>query len=164
MNSAWFENFTSGMDVLEDKEFLKQIMVKRCPCGGGDEENVKTMKEFYDNSKTLEEFVDSFRKWLHKKYNGDIGKMKLRNDVLYMIKPLNKDIYAGNCGKGCHCGLVKYTEKNVSDIFCHCCTIGHTGKMFKIVFGEDTKMKFIESIICGGKECTMAVYLSRKNV
>ena len=161
--SAWFENFTTGMDDLNNKEFLQQMMVKHCPCGRGDVVNGKAMKEFYDKSKMLEGFVDSFYKWLHKKYNGDVDKMELRGNVLYMIKPLKINKNAGNCGKGCHCSLAKYTDKNVSDIFCYCCTIGHTGRMFKAVFGNDIKMEFIESIICGGKECIMAIHLPKKD-
>jgi hypothetical protein len=36
--------------------------------------------------------------------------------------------------------------------------------MFKIAFGENIKIEFIESIICGGKECKMAIYLPEKKV
>ncbi|MDR0442068.1 MAG: hypothetical protein LBH44_01515 [Treponema sp.] len=38
----------------------------------------------------------------------------------------------------------------------------YTGNMFKAAFGDDIKMEFIESIICGGKKCTMTVYLPEK--
>jgi hypothetical protein len=161
--SAWFRNFTIGMDELNDKKFLQQMMANRCPCGGDDEENGKAMKEFYDNSKTLDEFIDLFGKWLHKKYNGDVDKMELRGNVLNMIKPSGGHKVTGSCGNGCHCFLARFTEKIVSDIFCHCCTIGHTGRMFKVAFGDDIKMEFIESIICGGKECVMAVHLPKMN-
>jgi hypothetical protein len=34
--------------------------------------------------------------------------------------------------------------------------------MFKVAFGDNIEMEFIESIICGGKECTMAVNLPEK--
>jgi len=155
----WFNNFTCRMDELGDKDFLQQMMANHCPCGGGDAKNGKAMREFYDNSKTLEEFVDSFRAWLHKKYRGDIDNMELNGNVLYMTKPLKKNRIAGILGKGCHCALAKHTDNAISNIFCHCCTIGHTGKMFKAAFGDDIKMEFIESVICGGKGCTMAIYL-----
>ncbi|MCL2571612.1 MAG: hypothetical protein FWE11_04335 [Defluviitaleaceae bacterium] len=155
----WFDNFVTGMDKLDDKAFLQAMMANRCPCGGGDAGNAAAMKEFYDNSKTLEEFVDSFGKWMYKKYNGDVDTLKLQGNVLYLTKPLMENPNAGSCGKGCHCFLARNTEKVVSKIFCHCCTIGHTGKMFKIAFGDDIRMEFIESIICGGKGCTMTVHL-----
>jgi len=161
--SAWFDNFITGMDELNDKKFLQQMMANRCPCGGDDEENGKAMREFYDNSKTPEDFVDLFGKWLHKKYNGDVDTMALCGNVLYMIKPWKKSHDANRCGEGCHCGLAMHTEKVVSDIFCYCCTIGHTGRMFQAAFGGDIKMEFVESIITGGKECTMAVHLPEKN-
>lgn len=161
--STWFGNFTSAMDELDDKEFLQQMMVKHCPCGGNNVELGKVIKEFYDNSNTLEEFVNSLYKWLYEKYNGDVDAMELRRgNVLYLIKPLKVSKNAGRFGKGCHCSLAMYTEKTVSDIFCYCCTIGHTGKMFKIAFGDEIKIEFIESIITGGKECTMAVHLPEK--
>jgi len=160
--SAWFENFTTGMDELDDKEFLQQMMANRCPCGGDYEKDGRAMKEIYDKSDTLAEFVDSNRKWMHDKYGGtDI--MELRGNVLYMIKPPGGHTVTGSCGDGCHCFLARFTEKTVSDIFCHCCTIGHTGRPFQVAFGDDIKMEFIESTICGGKECTMAVYLPEKN-
>jgi len=161
--SVWFDNFTNGMDELDDKEFLQQMMAKHCPCGGVNEEDGKVMKEFYDNSKTLDEFVDSYYKWLYIKYNGDLDAMELRGNVLYLTKPLGGHKITGSCGKGCHCFLAKETEKYVSDIFCYCCTIGHTGKTFQHIFGEDIKMEFIESIICGGKGCTMTVHLPKKD-
>ena len=108
--SKWFDNFTTGMDKLNDKEFLQQMMVKHCPCGGVNEEDGKKMKEFYDNSKTLDEFVDSYYKWLYIKYNGDLDAMELRGNVLYLTKPLGGHKTTGSCGKGCHCFLAKDTE------------------------------------------------------
>ena len=161
--SVWFDNFTTGMDALNDKEFLQQMMAKHCPCGGVNEEDGNIMKEFYDNSKTLDEFVDSYYKWVYEKYDGDVDAMELRGNVLYLTKPPGGHETTGSCGKGCHCFLAKDTEKYVSDIFCYCCTIGHTGKTFQYVFGDDIKMEFIESIICGGKGCTMAVHLPKKD-
>jgi hypothetical protein len=141
--TAWFGNFTTGMDELDDKEFLQQMMAFRCPCGGDDEENGNVMKTFYNSSKTLEEFVASFGQWLYEKYDGDVDVMELRGNVLYMIKPWKDN--ASNHAKGCHCNLAMHTEKTVSDIFCYCCTIGHTGKMFRGAFGNEIKMDFIES-------------------
>ena len=155
--SAWFENFTTGMDGLNDKEFLQKMMAERCPCGGSAAEMGKIIKEHYESSETLAGFVESLRK------SGTIGdEMELRGNVLYMIKPLSADKETGRCGTGCHCMVAKHAEKNVSDIFCHCCTIGHTGGMFKHAFGDGIKMEFIESIICGGTACTMAVHLPGK--
>jgi hypothetical protein len=58
--------------------------------------------------------------------------------------------------------IAMHTNKAVSDIFCHCCTIGHTGRPFQVAFGDDIEMELIESIICGGKACVMAVHLPNK--
>jgi len=57
------------------------------------------MKDFYNKSSTLAEFVESHKKWLLDKYNGDIDEME-----------------------------------------------------------------FIESIVCGGKKCIMAVHLPHYTV
>jgi hypothetical protein len=160
--SAWFENFTTGMDELDDKGFLQRMMADRCPCGGDYEKDGKAMKDIYEKSDTLVEFVDTLRKWLLDKY-GDTDKMALRGNVLYMTKPLGESTGTGRCGRGCHCWLAMHTDKTVSDIFCHCCTIGHTGRPFQVAFGNDIKMEFIESIICGGRECTMTVHLPEKH-
>ena len=160
--SAWFDNFATGMDALDDKEFLRKMMADRCPCGGDYEEDGAAMKNSYDKSGTLEEFVDSHRKWLCEKHNGDIDEMELRGNVLYMTKPLGGCEDTGSCGKGCHCWLAMRANNAVSDIFCHCCTIGHTGRPFQVAFGNDIKMEFVESIVCGGKRCTMAIHLPEK--
>ena len=161
--SEWFDNFITGMDELDDKEYLQQMMVKHCPCGKDNDDDVKKMKEIYESSSTLEEFVEAFDKWVYNKYDGDVDVMELRGNVLYMIKPLGGHETTGSCGKGCHCFLAKETNKVISDIFCYCCTIGHTGKDFKTAFGENIKMEFIESIICGGKRCIMAIHLPEKS-
>ena len=153
--SAWFDNFTTGMDELNDKEFLQQMMAKHCPCGRGYEEEGEIYKELYNKSKCLQEFVAM----LHDSDAvGDI--LELRGNVLYITKHLvdNEDD-CGSCGKACHCYIAKYTNKVISDIFCYCCTIAHTGRPFQHAFGRDVKMEFIESVIGGGKGCTMTVHL-----
>jgi len=160
--SAWFDRFTTGMDELNDKEFLQQMMAKHCPCGGNIVEDGELIKDFYNKSKTLEEFVSSMYSYLYEKTNGELDFMELKGNILYLIKPAGEHETYGRCGKGCHCFLAKETEKYISDIFCYCCTIGHTGRPYQYAFGEDIKMEFIESIICGGKSCTMAVYLPEK--
>ena len=160
--ALWFDNMTTGMDSLNDKEFLRQMMARRCPCGGDYRTEGQAFKEFYDKSKTLEEFVDAIRVYWAKKWQGAEDIAELRGNALYLTKRPGKGRVHGSYGKGCHCSLAKYTEKIVSDIFCHCCTIGHTGKSFQYAFGGDIKMEFVESIICGGKGCTMAVHLPEK--
>ena len=156
--SVWFNKFTSALDELNDKEFLQKMMATRCPCGGDYEKDGTAMKEIYNKSNTLEEFVELNRKWMLDKY-GDTDVMELRDNVLYMTKPMGGCTSTGKCGKGCHCWLAMHADTMVSDIFCHCCTIGHTGRPFQVAFGDDIKMEFIESIICGGKKCVMTVHL-----
>ena len=157
----WFNNFTTGMDELDDKDFLRRMMANRCPCGDDFEKDGKAMRDIYDQSNTLEEFVNANREWLFNKY-GDTDIMELRGNILYLTKPFGGHEITGSCGKGCHCWLAKNTNNPVSDIFCHCCTIGHTGRPFKVAFGEDIKMEFVESIICGGRACVMTVHLPEK--
>ena len=159
--SVWFENFTSGMDELNDKEFLQQMMVKHCPCGGGYEEDGKRYKELYDESKDLNEFVSLLEKYWDENYGGD--RTELRGNVLYLTKPNDEPKPTESCGARCHCELACNTIKPVSDIFCYCCTIGHTGRPFQHAFGTDIKMEFVESIICGGKDCVMTVHLPKKD-
>jgi len=155
--SAWFERFTSGMDELDDKDFLTAMMAEHCPCGGGETGFARTAKRYKDNyekSETLEEFVEMTK-------FGD--RKKLVGNVLYLTKYRVSNKNRGECGKGCHCGLARHTDKYISDIFCYCCTVGHTGKPFQIAFGDDIKLEFIDSLIIGGKGCTMAIHLPEKN-
>jgi len=155
--SAWFNKFTNELNELNDKEFLQKMMASRCPCGGNYEVDGKEIQVFYDNSETLADFVDLLRVRYPYPTAGDL--MELKDNVLYMTKPMGDSAKTGKCGKGCHCWLAKNTDNTVSDIFCYCCTIGHTGRPFQIAFGDDIKMEFIESIICGGKNCVMAIHL-----
>jgi len=159
--SAWFNSFSKGLDELNDKTFLQQMMANRCPCGGNYETDGRAMKDIYERSNTLAEFVDALKKWNIDKY-GDYDIVEFRDNVLFMTKPLGESSGTGSCGKGCHCWLAMHTNKTVSDIFCYCCTIGHTGRPFKVAFGDDIEMKFIESIICGGKACVMTVQIPEK--
>ena len=162
--SAWFDTFTSGMDELNDKEFLAGMMSEHCPCRGNPEEDGAIIKDLYEKSGTLDGFVKLFDEWQHSLWGGQEDITQLRGNVLYMTKRPVNDPNCGKCGKGCHCWLAKHTDKYISDIFCYCCTVGHTGKPFKAAFGEDTKLEFIDSLIVGGKGCTMAIHLPKKNI
>ena len=160
--SAWFENFTNGLDELNDKKFLQQLIAEHCPCGGDYEKDGKAIKDIYDKSDSLVDFVNANKKWMLDKY-GDTDEMELRGNVLYMTKPLGGCAETGRYGKGCHCWLAMHTNTAVSDIFCHCCTIGHTGRPFQVAFGNDIRMELVESIVCGGKKCIMAIYSPDKD-
>jgi len=150
------------MDNLNDKIFLQKMMATHCPCGGDTEKDGKIIKEFYNKSQTLEEFVDLLDKWQHSMWQGVEDIAELRGNVLYLTKKPMSNQDSGKCGMGCHCFLGRKTDVFISDIFCHCCTIGHTGRPFQYAFGDDIKMEFIDSIICGGKGCTMAIHLPEK--
>lgn len=156
--SAWFENFTTEMDKLNDKDFLTATLIKHCPCGGGEAgfaKHAAILKESYDKSETLAEFVATTNFY---------DKKKLDGNVLYLTKNKARSKDTGLCGKGCHCGLAKHADKYVSDIFCYCCTVGHTGRPFQIAFGDDIKIEFVDSLIIGGKGCTMAIHLPEKTL
>lgn len=153
--SAWFNNFITGMDELDDKDFLQKMMTEHCPCGSDASRTKlgKKYKKIYDKSESLDEFVASI----------DFGDAKeLCGNVLYLTKYPRDHKVKGSCGGGCHCSLAKHTEKYISDIFCYCCTVGHTGIPFKKAFGDDIKIEFIDSVIMGGKGCTMAIHLPPK--
>jgi len=162
--SDWFENFVFEMDKLDDKIFLQQMMANHSPCGGDYEEDGKVIRELYENSKTLEEFGKSLKNWFMQRYDDEGDDVELHGNLLYLTKPLSYNNEQGSCGKGCHCWLAMHTDKIVSDIFCYCCTIGHTGRPFQVAFGDGIKMEFVESIICGGKACVMTVHLPEKHM
>jgi len=160
--STWFDNFTTSMDELDDKEFLQQMMANRCPCGGDNVKDGKIIKELYDKSKTLDEFVDLFDKWQRSIWKGVEDITELCGNVMHLTKRPMNNPDSGKCGMGCHCWLAHYTDKYISDIYCYCCTVGHTGRPFQYAFGEDIKLEFIDSLIISGKGCTMAVHLPEK--
>jgi len=83
--SAWFENFTTGMDELGDREFLQQVLATCCPCGGDYEKIGKAYKYLYDKNDSLVAFVDAQRQWHIDEY-GDTDIMELHGNVLYIVK------------------------------------------------------------------------------
>jgi hypothetical protein len=155
----WFGQFIDGMDKLNDKSFLANVMAARCPCGhsedGGVEDNIR---KNYHESNSLEEFV--------KRLDNDglfEDTISLDGNVLIATKkPFSKygtHDHAEPYSASCHCNLASRTCGPISDIFCHCCTVGFYGKMFKNALGKDVKVEFRDSVISGGKGCTAAIYL-----
>jgi hypothetical protein len=149
------------MDNLNDKDFLTSILAEHCPCGHPEFE--KIIRKIYDESKNLEEFADRLAK-------GNLieDEVRLEGDALILTKkPFS--IYGEHSHKepystACHCELGSCTGKLISDIFCHCCTVGFYGKMFSNALGKKIKVEFMDSVITSGKGCTAAVYLPRKNI
>ena len=157
--TVWFENFIAKLDELNDNEFVKEIMAKRSPCRWNEKLRVDAVKNSYENSTSFEEFAFLCDK------NGFVSQkieFDTNDNVLYLLKlPMNK-MNSGKCGKGCHCFLACRTDKYISDLFCHCCTVGFDGRPFRNVFGNDIKIEFIESFITNGKPCKTAVYIPKK--
>lgn len=149
-----------AMNPMDNKNFFTNLLVKNCPCRNSPAS--KDIKNLYRDSKSLEEFVTQLEKsgWW-----GD--KIELRDNVLYTTKypwsNYGKHNHKGRYSESCHCGLGSHAEEPVSDIFCHCCTVGYYGNIFKKVFGIDVKVEFIDSIIIGGTECKAAIYLPDKS-
>jgi len=156
---TWFGQFIYGMDNLKDKSFLTSIMAAHCPCSHPDLE--KNIRKNYQESADLKEFV---------KRLDDDGLfediIRLEGNVLIATKnPFSKygehkhkELYS----KSCHCNLGSRTDRPISDIFCHCCTVGFYGKMFKNALNIDVKVELKDSVIMGGKNCTSAIYLPKK--
>jgi hypothetical protein len=159
--TEWFDNFIDRMDELNDREFLQAMMAKRCPCGPGTynyKKQAKYIRESYDESESMEDFVEKLRN--AEPPLGD--NLELQGNILYNIKnPYNRK-ESGSCGNGCHCQLACHTNKQISDIFCYCCTVAHDGKPFVMAFGEDVKVEFAYSLINGGKACASATHLPNK--
>jgi len=164
--SEWFENFVDRMDELGDKKFLTAMMADRCPCRYAEAE--EDIKNLYEESKNLEEFVSRLDE------NGIFqDKVELRGNVLYATKlswsdcrkllGINGHSHKGCYTESCHCYLASHTNKQISDIFCYCCTVGYYGKMFKNALGVDVKVEFVDSVITGGAGCTAAIHLPEKN-
>jgi len=164
--SAWFNNFITSMDKLGDKEFLVELLSNQCPCRYVEAE--EDIKRIYTESKTLEDFVARLDE------NGIFqDSVELRGNVLYATKlpwsesrkilGLSGHNHSGCYADSCHCFLASHASKQISDIFCHCCTVGYYQKMFKNALGVDVKIEFIDSVITGGKGCTAAIHLPPKN-
>lgn len=152
----FFARFIKGMDKLNDRDFLASVMAKNCPCGHSDAE--ESIRKAYSKSKTLEEFANCL------KQDGIIDdEVSLCGNVLtltkYPYKKYGKHDHTGKYITSCHCELASHTMQPISDIFCHCCTVGFYGKMFRNALGVDVKVIFKDSYIVGGKSCTADIYL-----
>lgn len=159
--AEWFGKFNLALDELDDKEFLTTAIAGLCPCRSPEiEENIR---KNYEESKDLREFVDRLDK------DGLFeDKVSLDGNVLLATKhPFSKYGTHGHNGPyatTCHCYIGNHAEKPVSDIYCHCCTVGYYGKMFKNALNKDVKVKLVESVLSGGKNCTAAIFLPEKSV
>ena len=155
----FFHKFVSEMDKLDDKDFLTGVMAECCPCyHRGIEENIR---KNYAKSKTIGEFAHRLDE--DRLFDDTI---KLEGNILIATKrPFEKHgkhDHTGPYTTTCHCELASHAQHPVSDIFCHCCTVGFYGKMFKNALGQDVKVEFVESVITGGRGCTAAIHLPEK--
>ena len=152
----FFHKLILEMDKLDDRDFLTGVMAECCPCYHRDlEENIR---KNYTESRTLEEFARRLDE------DGIFDDtIKLEGNILLATKrPFEKHgkhDHTGPFTKTCHCPLASHAKQKVSDIFCHCCTVGFYGKMFKNALKQDVKVEFVESAITGGEGCTAAIYL-----
>lgn len=158
--AEWFEKFNHGLDELDDKDFLTTTIASLCPCRCPDiEENIR---KNYEESKDLREFVDRIDK------DGLFeDKVNLEGNVLLATKhpfsKYGKRDHNGPYTTTCHCYIGNHAEKSISDIYCHCCTVGYYGKMFKNALNKDINVELVESVLSGGKSCIAAIYLPEKS-
>lgn len=157
---GWFRNFIKTIDELDNKDFFAGMFARRCPCDFPDAES--DIKKLYEEAETLEEFA------AHLDENGIFSDViELHGNVLYATKQpfsvYGKHEHTGPFSKACHCALASYTDEPISDVFCHCCTVGYYGNMFKKALSLDLQVEFIDSVISGGKGCTTAIYLPEKH-
>ena len=156
---SFFHKLVTEMDELDDREFLTSVMAENCPCGHRDFEVI--IKKTYDESNTLEEFAERLDR-------GNLIEdlVSLDGNILTLTKhPFEKygeHKHSGLFTKGCHCELASHAKEPISSTFCHCCTVGFYGKMFKNALGVDVKVEFIDSVIIGGKGCTAVIHLPLK--
>ena len=156
----WFNRFTRGMDELNDRGFLTNVLAERCPCVCDDIED--NIRKNFSESKTLEEFVARLDQ------DGLFDDtVRLEGNVLYAtkqpFKKHGKHKHSGPYAEKCHCSLASCVQQPISDIFCHCCTVGYYSKMFKHALNKELKVEFVSSVISGGEGCTAAIYLPEKN-
>ena len=156
---SFFHKLVSEMDELDDREFLTSVMANNCPCGHRDFEVI--IKKTYDESNTLEEFAERLER-------GNLIEdlVSFEGNILTLTKhpfeKYGKHKHSGLFTKGCHCELASHAKEPISSIFCHCCTVGFYGKMFKNALGVDVKVEFIDSVIIGGKGCKAVIHLPPK--
>jgi hypothetical protein len=155
----WFSGFIAGMNELDDKAFITSVLAVRCPCSHSELE--ANIRKNYQESGDLHDFV--------KRLDSDglfEDSVSLEGNVLIATKKpfsrYGKHNHTEPYSTSCHCNLGSRASKPISAIFCHCCTVGFYGKMFRNALNMDIKVEFRDSVITGGKGCTAAIYLPGK--
>jgi len=156
---VWFHSLIEKADALDDRPLAASLFADHCPCISPEiEDNVG--KNFRDAA-DLPDFVA--------RLNDDglfSDVIRLEGNVLIATKQpwerYGMHDHDGCFSKACHCWLASHARAPISDLFCHCCTVGYYGKMFKSALGVDIRVELIESVISGGKGCTAAIYLPEK--
>lgn len=101
------------------------------------EHRIKKMKQLFDGSKNLEEFIRKFGK-----QSG--GKLALKGNIIRAT--YNR----------CYCGSVSQTKEKIPLIYCYC-GAGWYKRLFQEVLGKQVGVKVLKSIASGAETCDLEI-------
>lgn len=117
----------------------KTAVIRRdCRCNDGKSNAAKLLK-YLNKSESTAEFVKAFNRaetFARLEY---ISERKLHF-----------------CYPECYCSCVKRVPEQLSQTWC-LCTLGNAEGIFREVFGEDARVRLLDSIKQGGAECVIEV-------
>lgn len=137
----WVTHIISGLEDTFDDSTIKNILMG-CYCdeGGKLEENKKWLKEIYNSSQDIKEFVN--------RVNEHSAGWYIRDGKLY-TKYFE-----------CACPMLEDMDRLKTKTWCYC-TAGFAKEIFDNVFGYEVDIDVLETIKMGNDFCLIRV--SKKN-
>ncbi|MTI70530.1 MAG: hypothetical protein FH751_09800 [Firmicutes bacterium] len=135
--NEWVKYIISGLEKEFDEQTIKSIRMG-CYCNGNGhlDESKKFIKSIYDDSASIEKFVDKMNEY-------GVG--------LYL-----KDRYLFIKYSSCPCRMIESVTVLPTKTWCYC-TVGYNKEIFEYVFNCKVDIELLESIKMGNKHCLMKI-------
>jgi len=134
-NATWVKTTMNRLENHFDRSTVKQIRMN-CQCGYGMDEKLELVKELFESSSNLEEFVNQDK--------AKASGLSYANGELYLQFPF------------CPCPMLADVDKLDTDTWCQC-TTGYSKFLFEKVFGCEVVVELLKSIKMGDNICLMKI-------
>lgn len=149
-----------------------RVYKEACPCFI-EEEKIKKAKELLKDSSDMDVFI---RKMNEHKVIGKKLEYDYSNKVIYLTK-----VFACECGskcgsncytkdsilQRCHCEYVNDLNTRVPMSYCKCSAVFFE-PLFKTLFGQETIIEPVETVLSGGESCVFKIiparYVSKEQI
>lgn len=131
---------------MEKKMDKDQAIFVREQCACKPSNQLKVIRELYQNSEDLSAFISDLNKM------GDQGKYELRDGYIY--GSFNHD--------KCKCTMVTKTDENMPMLWCECCK-GYVKWLFSSSLNKAVYVEMLETILRGADDCRFRILIKKEN-